>query len=67
MENNLKYSDGLIELLAESYCPNDIGIKDCSGQGKGDCDCYYDGEDNTECKRCWEMSLDRLERKVVVE
>jgi hypothetical protein len=65
--NKLFYTPELIEELAESWCPNDIAIEDCSGHSKGDCDCYYDGEDNAECIRCWEMSLDKLERKVEVE
>lgn len=57
-----KYSDRLIETLAESWCPNDIGIEDCS-LPKGEYDCHRNM--NGECEKCWIASLDKLERKVV--
>ena len=57
----MKYSDRLIEMLAESYCPNDIGIEDCSKEYP----CHPHCESN--CEKCWTASLNKLERKVVVE
>lgn len=52
---NRKYNMALLQLLADSYCPNDVLISDQTPM----CDCYS-GED---CLYCWEESLDRLERK----
>jgi len=52
----MNYSPKLIEMLAESWCPNDINIKDCSKEF----DCR-DGKEST-CEKCWIASLDKLEK-----
>jgi len=57
---DIKYNKKLIKLLAEEYCPNDLGLRDygmkyCHSENG----CGYNTD---ECVKCWTESLERMEK-----